>query len=239
MLRRADRRPRRACRRRAGCRERPVRSGIHVAHPEFEADEGEPDAARRKRRAASSYWTMRCSPPPTPARRDVNWMDSCVRASCAASTALSSPPDNSTSESMYSVTKKIEFCYGHRLSTTTVSASTPRPQRRGGDRGAERVAGQPQHGVRLLRHQARDQGMGRSRARSQDDSPRDDPLVGPLQRLGEPVFVVQSNPTVEHIAKLLYDYTHSQGFPVVRVTVWETPTSFATYGGDGRSTFVN
>ena len=61
----------------------------------------------------------------------------------------------------------------------------------------------------------------------------DDPLVEPLQRLGEPVFVVQSNPTVEHIAKLLYDYTHSQGFPVVRVTVWETPTSFATYGGRG------
>ena len=60
----------------------------------------------------------------------------------------------------------------------------------------------------------------------------DDPLVGPLQRLGEPVFIVQSNPTVEHIAKLLYDYTHSQGFPVVRVTVWETPTSFATFGGE-------
>ena len=35
-----------------------------------------------------------------------------------------------------------------------------------------------------------------------------------------------------HIAKLLFDYTHSQGFPVVRVTVWETPTSFATYGGE-------
>ncbi len=60
----------------------------------------------------------------------------------------------------------------------------------------------------------------------------DDPLVAPLKQLGEPVFVVQSNPTVEHIAKLLYDYTHSQGFPVVRVTVWETPTSFATFGGD-------
>ena len=43
---------------------------------------------------------------------------------------------------------------------------------------------------------------------------------------------MQSNPTVEHIAKLLYDYTHSQGFPVVRVTVWETPTSFATFGGE-------
>jgi 6-pyruvoyltetrahydropterin/6-carboxytetrahydropterin synthase len=59
----------------------------------------------------------------------------------------------------------------------------------------------------------------------------DDPLVAPLQKLGEPVFVVSSNPTVEHIAKLLFDYTVSQGFPVVRVTVWETPTSFATFSG--------
>src|SRR5688572_28648265 len=52
-----------------------------------------------------------------------------VWASCAASTALSSPPDSKTSElcrdsavgiwdsrdDMYSVTKRIEFCYGHRL----------------------------------------------------------------------------------------------------------------------------
>jgi len=60
----------------------------------------------------------------------------------------------------------------------------------------------------------------------------DDPLVAPLKQLGEPVFVVESNPTVEHIAKILFDYTVSQGFPAVRVTVWETPTSFATYSGE-------
>jgi hypothetical protein len=40
---------------------------------------------------------------------------------------------------------------------------------------------------------------------------------------------------VEHIAKLLFDYTLSQGFPVVRVTVWETPASFATYLGEATS----
>ena len=57
----------------------------------------------------------------------------------------------------------------------------------------------------------------------------DDPLLEPLRRLGEPVFVVDQNPTVEHIAKLIFDFTKDSGFPVVRVTVWETPTSFATY----------
>ena len=34
----------------------------------------------------------------------------------------------------------------------------------------------------------------------------DDPLVQPLQALGEPIFLVDSNPTVERIAKLIFDY---------------------------------
>jgi 6-pyruvoyltetrahydropterin/6-carboxytetrahydropterin synthase len=57
----------------------------------------------------------------------------------------------------------------------------------------------------------------------------DDPLVGPLRDLGEPVFIVDSNPTVERIARLIFDQAQQAGLPVVRVTVWETPTSFAEY----------
>jgi 6-pyruvoyltetrahydropterin/6-carboxytetrahydropterin synthase len=60
----------------------------------------------------------------------------------------------------------------------------------------------------------------------------DDPLVAPLQSLGEPIFVVDSNPTVERLAKLIFDYAVSQQLPVVRVTIWETPTSFAEYRAD-------
>jgi 6-pyruvoyltetrahydropterin/6-carboxytetrahydropterin synthase len=59
----------------------------------------------------------------------------------------------------------------------------------------------------------------------------DDPLVACLQRLGEPVYLLDSNPTVERIARLVYDISREQGLPVVRVTVWETPTSWATYTG--------
>jgi 6-pyruvoyltetrahydropterin/6-carboxytetrahydropterin synthase len=58
---------------------------------------------------------------------------------------------------------------------------------------------------------------------------RDDPLVQCLQSLGEPVYLLESNPTVERIARLVYDISREQGLPVVRVTVWETPTSWATY----------
>ena len=43
------------------------------------------------------------------------------------------------------------------------------------------------------------------------------------------MFISDENPTVEHIARLIFEQTRDHGFPVVRVTVWETPTSFATY----------
>jgi 6-pyruvoyltetrahydropterin/6-carboxytetrahydropterin synthase len=57
----------------------------------------------------------------------------------------------------------------------------------------------------------------------------DDPLVAALQTLGEPVFVVDSNPTAERIARLIFDVSRREGLPVTKVTVWETPTSWATY----------
>jgi 6-pyruvoyltetrahydropterin/6-carboxytetrahydropterin synthase len=61
---------------------------------------------------------------------------------------------------------------------------------------------------------------------------QDDPLVPVLQGMREPVFTLDSNPTAERIARLIYDVAREQGLPVSRVTVWETPTSWATYAGD-------
>jgi 6-pyruvoyltetrahydropterin/6-carboxytetrahydropterin synthase len=57
----------------------------------------------------------------------------------------------------------------------------------------------------------------------------DDPLVAFLRSVGEPVYVLDSNPTVERIARLLFDVSREQRLPVSRVTVWETPSSWATY----------
>ncbi|HYV38294.1 MAG TPA: 6-carboxytetrahydropterin synthase [Gemmataceae bacterium] len=58
---------------------------------------------------------------------------------------------------------------------------------------------------------------------------QDDPVLPFLKQQGEPVFTLNVNPTAENIAKLIYDYTASQGFPVVEVCLWETDDSFATY----------
>jgi 6-pyruvoyltetrahydropterin/6-carboxytetrahydropterin synthase len=60
----------------------------------------------------------------------------------------------------------------------------------------------------------------------------DDPLVAPLRELGEPMYLLESNPTVERIARLIFDKGREQGVDIVTVRVWETPSSFATYNGE-------
>jgi 6-pyruvoyltetrahydropterin/6-carboxytetrahydropterin synthase len=58
---------------------------------------------------------------------------------------------------------------------------------------------------------------------------RNDPVVSMLREMGEPLYLLDANPTAENIAKLIYDYTSQQGFPVTEVLLWETPRCFATY----------
>jgi 6-pyruvoyltetrahydropterin/6-carboxytetrahydropterin synthase len=58
---------------------------------------------------------------------------------------------------------------------------------------------------------------------------RNDPILPALQKLNEPLFLLDVNPTAENIAKLIYDQAKQHGFPVVEVSLWETPNSYATY----------
>lgn len=57
----------------------------------------------------------------------------------------------------------------------------------------------------------------------------EDPLVPILQEQGEPFLSMEANPTAENIAKLLFQKVAELGFPVQAVTLWETPSSHATY----------
>jgi 6-pyruvoyltetrahydropterin/6-carboxytetrahydropterin synthase len=58
---------------------------------------------------------------------------------------------------------------------------------------------------------------------------RDDPAVSVLQKLGEPLHLIDANPTAENIAKLIFEFAAGQGFPVVETHLWETPQCYATY----------
>ena len=133
---------------------------------------------------------------------------------------------------MYSVTKRIDFCYGHRLLDYDGICKHPH----GHNASAEIEV---RTDVLDKRNMVLDFTDIKRRIKGWIDREldhrmilrRDDPLVDALQKLGEPVYLLESNPTVERIARLIYDVSRDQGMPVVRVTVWETPTSWATYAG--------
>ena len=135
---------------------------------------------------------------------------------------------------MYSVTKRIDFCYGHRLLDYAGICKHPH----GHNAVAEIEVRTDSLDSRNMVCDFSDiKRMVKGWIDKELDHKmllrHDDPLVEPLQQLGEPVYLLDSNPTVERIARLIYDHASEQGFSVVRVKVWETPTSFAEYGLEG------
>jgi 6-pyruvoyl-tetrahydropterin synthase len=45
------------------------------------------------------------------------------------------------------------------------------------------------------------------------------------------VLALGVTPTTENLAKMIYEYAEECDLPVVEVTLWETPYSYATYSG--------
>ena len=64
---------------------------------------------------------------------------------------------------------------------------------------------------------------------------RTDPAVPVLEGLGEPMYLIDVNPTAENIARLIFDVAREQGFPVVDVRLWETPHCCARYCPEHRA----
>lgn len=133
---------------------------------------------------------------------------------------------------MYAVTKQVTFCYGHRLLDYDGMCKHPHGHNAVAEIEIRADALDSRNMVadfsdikRLVKGWIDRELDHRMILR------KDDPLVALLRALGEPVYVLDSNPTVERIARLLFDVSREQGLPVTRVTVWETPTSWATYAG--------
>jgi 6-pyruvoyltetrahydropterin/6-carboxytetrahydropterin synthase len=131
---------------------------------------------------------------------------------------------------MFRVTREIRFCYGHRLlnyegkcrhlhghngrAVITLETAQVDPLGMAVDFGRIKqvvsawIDETLDH--RMLLHQ-------------------DDPVLPLLRRQGEPVYVMDVNPTAENIARLIFDFTAAQGLPVVEVQLWETDHCCATY----------
>ncbi len=131
---------------------------------------------------------------------------------------------------MYRVTREIEFCYGHRLldyegkcrylhghnGKAVITIESETLDHRGmvlDFSDIKRVVStwiDDELDHRMILH-------------------RDDPAVPALNQLGEPLHLIDVNPTAENIARLIHEYASGQGFPVVETVLWETPKCFATY----------
>ncbi len=57
---------------------------------------------------------------------------------------------------------------------------------------------------------------------------RDDPAVEFLKQQNEPMFLIDTNPTAESIAALIFNFARDQGLPVSEVRLWETASSYAS-----------
>ena len=133
---------------------------------------------------------------------------------------------------MYQVTREIHFCYGHRLlnhdgkcrhlhghnGKAVITLASDRLDPLGMVLDFSRIKRVVSSWIdetldhRMLLH-------------------RDDPVLPLLRQQGEPVYVMDVNPTAENIARLIYDFVASQGFPVTEVRLWETESCFASYSG--------
>lgn len=131
---------------------------------------------------------------------------------------------------MYSVTKRIEFCYGHRLMDYDGVCRHPHGHNAivEIDIRAERLDGRNMVAdftdIKRIVKAWIDRELDHKMILRDDD-----PLAEALRQLGEPMYLLETNPTVERIAQLIFDVSREEGLPVSRVTVWETPTSWATY----------
>ena len=119
---------------------------------------------------------------------------------------------------MYSVTKRIDFCYGHRLLDYDGICKHPHGHNaiaeievRTGTLDNRNMVCDFSDIKRIVKGWI-DRELDHKMVLRQDD-----PLVKPLQDLGEPIFLVDSNPTVERIARLIFDYAVGEGLPVMFV----------------------
>jgi len=136
---------------------------------------------------------------------------------------------------MYKVTKVINFCYGHRLLNYKGKCCNLH-----GHNGKVEIE--------LFSENLDKMGMVLDFAQIKNIIEewieenldhklllsKDDPMMKIMRENNEDVYVMETNPTAEAIAKLIYDFAVSRKLPVSGVRFWETDNSFAVYNGKNK-----
>ena len=133
---------------------------------------------------------------------------------------------------MYRVTREIRFCYGHRLLNYDGKCKNLH-----GHNGTAIITIEAEEldelgmvldfsDIKKVVSSWIDENLDHRMLLHQDD-----PVLPFLRQQGEPVFVMDVNPTAENIAKLIYEVSNRQGFPIIEVRLWETESCWASYSG--------
>ena len=131
---------------------------------------------------------------------------------------------------MYGVTREIPFCYGHRLLDYAGKCKYLH-----GHNGTAVISLEGEsldHLGMVMDFSKLKQTLGKWIDDNLDHRMilhRDDPALEYLRAQGEPIYVMELNPTAENIAKLIFDQARFFGFPVVEVKLWATASCYAVY----------
>lgn len=131
---------------------------------------------------------------------------------------------------MFTVTKEIPFCYGHRLmhhagkcrhlhghtARAAITVAADELDRQGmvcdfsDVNAAARELIDVQFDHNMLLH-------------------RDDPALPWLRQSNERHLILDEHPTAEALAKMIYRHMQAKGYNVVQVAIWETASAHACY----------
>ena len=134
---------------------------------------------------------------------------------------------------MYTVTKEVPFCYGHRLlnhrgkcrhlhghnATAVIRLESKALNELGMVCDFSDIG----EFVKTWIEQTLDHNMLLH---------ADDPVLPLLREAGERVYVMTANPTAENIARLIFEHVAAGGFPVAEVSIYETDSALASYRPD-------
>lgn len=131
---------------------------------------------------------------------------------------------------LHRITKSIEFCYGHRL--VGHSGKCRYLHGHNGllevDIDAEKLDAM---GMVVDFGEVRDlvKGWIDEHIDHRMVLSRNDPVVPMLLESGEPLYLMDENPTAESLARHIFDKVALLGMTLSEVRLWETPTNLATY----------
>ena len=134
---------------------------------------------------------------------------------------------------MYSITKEVFFCYGHRLMHHagkcrnlhghSVKASITIKQASLDEQGMVCDFAAVKNCVEAYIDQWLDHNFLLH---------KDDPIIPMLVANQEKFLALDEHPTAEVLSKMIYQYVKQQGFAVDQVQLWETASAYASYRED-------